>query len=215
MKVSNLFSNARIETSPFPYIVWDKLLDDDIFDELCSTMPEHDPFNYASKILENESKLWKEYAKYFTGIEFHKQILNIFGIEIHNKVGLRKKDKTDFVTESFIAIRQPTGDKWCLHPHIDSKWSITSMIHYFKKKDDTDDSGDFVLLKLIKDVKYIETNPRIRYADPDCFEIIERIPYGRNNAVCILTNPIGWHGILPRKENIRRTVNISYESFNQ
>jgi hypothetical protein len=214
MKVSNLFSNAIIKTDPFPYIVWDKLLDDDIFEELCSTMPEHDPFNYASKIITNESKIWKEYAEYFTSTEFHKQILDAFGISIHESVGLRKRDQTEFVTESFIAIRKATGKEWCLYPHIDSKWSITSMIHYFKKIDDTDDSGDFVLLKPIKEIKYIKNNSRINYADPNCFEIIERIPYGRNNAVCILTNNLGWHGILPREKNIRRTVNISYERFN-
>jgi hypothetical protein len=215
MKVSNLFSNATIKTDPFPYIVWDKLLDDDVFEELCATMPEHDPFNYASKIIVNESKLWKEYAEYFTSVEFHKQILDVFGIPIHNNVGLRKRDSTDYVTESFIAIRQPSGDDWCLYPHIDSQWAITSMVHYFKKADDSDNTGDFVLLNPIKDVKYIEDDKRIKYADPECFEIVETIPYGRNNAVCTLTGPTAWHGILPREKNIRRTVNISYERFNK
>lgn len=214
MKVSNLFSNATIKTEPFPYIIWDKLLDDDVFEELCATMPEHDPFNYASKILENESPLWKEYAQYFTSMEFHKKILEIFGIEICSNVGLRKRDKTEFVTESFIAIREPSYKDWCLYPHIDSKWAITSMIHYFKKIDDDDNSGDFVLLKPIKKINYIKKDNRISYADPDCFEVIDRIPYGRNNAVCILTSPNAWHGILPREKNLRRTVNISYERFN-
>ena len=215
MKVSNLFLNARIETKPFPYIVWEKLLDDDIFEELCNTMPEHDPFNYASKIIKNESQIWKEYANYFTSTEFHKQILEVFGIEIDKDIGLRKQDNTEYVTESFIAIRQPTYNNWCLYPHVDSKWAITSMVHYFKKKDDLDNSGDFVLLNPIKEIRYIENDSRITYADPDCFEIIERIPYGRNNAICTLTTPNSWHGILPRKKNVRRTVNISYERFNQ
>ncbi len=215
MKVSNLFSNATIKTDPFPYIVWNKLLDDDVFDELCSTMPEHDPFNYASKIIQNESNLWKEYAEYFTSVEFHKQILDVFGIPIHKDVGLRKRDQTDYVTESFIAIRQPSGNNWCLYPHVDSKWAITSMVHYFKKANDVDDSGGFVLLRPIKDIKYIENDSRISYADPECFEIVEKIPYGRNNAVCTLTNSAAWHGILPREKNIRRTVNISYERFNK
>ena len=83
MKVSNLFLNATIKTDPFPYIVWDKFLDDDIFEELCNTMPEHDPFNYAFKIIQKESKLYAEYVEYVTGIEFHKQILDVFGIPIH------------------------------------------------------------------------------------------------------------------------------------
>ena len=214
MKVSNLFSNARIEKEPFPYIVWDKLLDDDIFEELCSTMPEHDPFNYASKIIKNESKLWKEYAEYFTSVEFHKQILNVFDIQIDNSVGLRKQDNTKFVTESFIAIREPSIDDWCLRPHIDSKWAITSMVHYFKKPNDDDASGDFVILKPNKEITYTRSEKRISYADPNCFDVVETIPYGRNNAVCTLTGPNVWHGILPRKKNIRRTVNISYEKYN-
>ena len=214
MKVSNLFSNARIETDPFPYIVWDKLLDDVLFDELCATMPEHDPFNYASKIIENESPQWKEYAEYFTSVEFHKQLLDIFNVQISESVGLRKRDRAEYVTESFIAIREPNADKWCLHPHVDSKWAITSMVHYFKKHDDDDYSGDLVILKPRKEITYTRIDNRIKYADPDCFDIIETIPYGSNNAVCILTGPNAWHGILPRKHNIRRTVNISYEGYN-
>jgi|TARA_B110000908_G_scaffold157892_1_gene198429 hypothetical protein len=214
MKVSNLFSNARIEKEPFPYIVWDKLLDDDIFEELCTTMPEHDAFNYASKIIKNESKLWKEYTEYFTSVEFHKQILDVFDIQISDSVGLRKRDNKEFVTESFIAIREPSADKWCLQPHIDSKWAITSMVHYFKKSNDDDASGDFVILKPNKEITYTQLDKRIKYADPDCFDIVETIPYSSNNAICTLTGPNVWHGILPRKTNIRRTVNISYEKYN-
>lgn len=214
MIASNLFSNAKIEFDPYPHIIWDNLLDFDTFNELEKSMPKDLEFNHAVNILKSENTLWKSYVEYFTGIDFHKQILEIFGLEIGKTVGLRKRDIADYVTESFIAIRQPTNNDWCLYPHIDSKWAVTSMVHYFKSDDDTDDTGDFVILKPIKPITYVKEGPRIKFADPECFEIVKRIPYGRNNAICMLSGTNTWHGILPRKQNTRRTVNISYEEYN-
>jgi len=48
-----MFSNIRIETDPYPYIVWDKLLPDDEYTTLSSTMPEHIECNYAVNIMQN------------------------------------------------------------------------------------------------------------------------------------------------------------------
>jgi hypothetical protein len=207
-----MFSNIRIETDPYPYIVWDKLLSDDEYTVLSSTMPEHIEWNYAVNIMQHENEAWKLYTNKMTSIDFHAQLLELFGLKIDNSVGLRKRDIAQFVTESFVAIRKPTGPTvWCLNPHCDSKYAVTSMVHYFKADDDTDNSGDFVILRPIAPIKYITSDSRITYADPDCFEIVETIPYGKNNAVCTLATPDSWHAILPRNNNIRRTVNISYE----
>ena len=213
MIAGNLFSNATIETDPYPHIIWDKLLDDDVYNELQSTMPEDVEFNYAVDILQNGNALWKEYVEYFNSIDFHKQVLDVFGLDISNSVGLRKRDKADYVTESFIAIRQPSAD-WCLLPHVDSKWAITSMVHYFKSNSDTDESGEFVILKPKKDINYIKKGKRINFADPNCFDVVKTVPYGKNNAICTLAGPTSWHAIRPRTANIRRTVNISYEVYN-
>lgn len=210
MIAGNLFSNATINQSPFPHIIWEKLLDDKIYEKLQADMPTNLSYKYAVDILHTGSNIWKEYVRYFTGKKFHKQILNAFGISMNKSVGLRKRDKTKYVTESFITIRQPKSD-WCLYPHIDSPWAVTSMIHYFKRDNDTDNSGDFVILKPKKKIEYIEQGARIRFADPDCFDIVKTIPYSKNTAICVLVGPSSWHGILPRVSNERRTVNISYE----
>lgn len=216
--LAGVASSRRFEY-PFVHLVFDQVVEQKTFWELNRELPEDIPFLHAIHILSRGSSLWRTYVQALNSATFHRAILQKLGVELDffdSDIGLRKRDFfSKYVSESYIAIRQPNSEGWLLPPHVDSHFAMTSMVQFFRDEGDKDDSGPLLLLqKNGQKIEDLEGDSIIEYFDPGGFEVIREIPYVSNRGACFLSSESAWHGIGPRLMNRRRSLNISLELQN-
>ena len=133
-----------IEAWPFPHIVIEDALPDEIYRELKQTRPlvPGEGFNKRFDISASESlemdlpDIWREFISYHCSKDFYEEVNSLFNLNLEGKVGVRCRDRCKIEMDCQISINTPGEGRVCI-AHRDNPISRWSGLFYMG----TDDAG--------------------------------------------------------------------------
>ena len=222
--LSILQNAGEIETDPYPHIVIEKALPDDLYRALLATRPhwnriralsgatqgQNTRHDMSARMLLRATRVWREFVAYHTSLAFYVELLDLFGLPANRLPSVGPRNMGDYTVQMDcqIGINTPVTEKSKVRsPHLDNPIQIFGGMLYMPIDDD---GGDFIIYKLIK-------RPEI-YGKAEimdhCVEEVKRVPYKYNTAVFFLNQENAVHGVSEREvtESPRQLVNFISES---
>jgi len=225
------FKQENLHLDPYPYIVIENALPQDLYDRLASEYPEqildgattgfrdfrYKQSNFSKKFI---TPLWQNFIDFHTSKKYKTQVIQAllpgmrkYYPEITDKyldidVSLRHggKARTTAAMEVQFVMNSADSEK-IRTPHLDQAKELFACLFYMKKPEDTSTGGDLVIYKkLEKDMKFHLG----RVAPTAKIQEVARIPYKANTLVIFLNSSDSVHGVSPRinAEVFRRYVNV-------
>ena len=229
--LSVLQKAGRISGYPYPHIVIEDALPNDLFDELAETFPEDKilPEKYAEgaridlhsrhalKCLAGE---WLEFVRYHTSQAFWLEVLDLFGASINECYpslegtygNLRewscapRGGAATLQMECQPGVNTPQStEKRVRGPHLDNPIELYGGLLYMG----SGEGGNLLVQRYIKDPEF---HGKLELRD-DCVETVSTVPYEPNMFVMFLNTPHAIHAVTPRPptKECRRLVNITGE----
>ena len=228
---------AKIITDPYPHLVIEDALPEDLYNQLEREWPTQQllatqPFDggicyrlKADEMLKEGvvSDLWKEFTEYHTSATFYKEVKNIFGdlmpdvADLDNTISPRGWDKggSKIGSDCQTVMHKPI-DFSSRTPHIDNPREIYAGLLYMPYADDKSTGGEFQIHETTGDVTEVNKNGGRAVGDK-AGKIVKSVPYKPNTLVMFCNNSTQTiHSVSARKDAVkhRRSVNIIAE-FNK
>lgn len=232
ISVLQRFRPRHLHLEPFPYIMIEDALPQDLYDQLAAQYPESSlgghthgfsDFRYYQKDFTDEhvTPLWREFVAFHSSRAFKDQVMRAIepGMrhlypEITDKyltvdTILRHTGKPRGVAAMEVQFVMNSADVEKIRtPHLDQGRELFACLFYMKRPDDMSTGGDLYL--------YEKTTPDFefrsgRLAPEDQIRPVTSMPYRANNLVIFLNSTNSIHGVGPRTKAqvIRRYVNIT------
>jgi hypothetical protein len=236
MRVHSVLKKAKkenISRYPFPHIIIENALDEDLYCQLEKEYPFETKIEGNSGLGSNIrhqisavdglredsrlSNLWKEFVDYHTSYSFYKEVYDLFSADISEKypfilreasTGVLYRDSADIFMDCQPGVNTPVTDKSSVKiSHIDNPTQIYASLLYFRDDKDDSSGGDLELYKYASD-KYRFHGPRL--IKQKYVEATSIVPYKKNTFVIFLNSINSIHGVTPRglTKYQRRLVNI-------
>ena len=241
MKIHSVLKRAKKEnivTNPYPYIVINNVLDDDLYAQLEKEYP------FETKIVGNSgfgnniryqisavdglrepwrlSPLWKEFIAYHTSKTFYRDIYTLFGDEISKRypflnekssTGVRFATNEDIQMDCQPGVNSPVNKKTSVKAaHLDHPAQLYGSLLYFRDDEDDSTGGELEVFGYKTDkFKYFGH----RMIKNKYIEKVATVPYQKNTYVFFLNSIDSIHGVTPRSITSyqRRLVNIIGEHY--
>lgn len=231
LSVLQNFTPDCLHLEPYPYIVIENALPQDIYAQLSDEYPEavlegctqgFKDFRYYQWQFTKEyvSPLWQEFVDFHTSKEYKNQVMQCLepGMrlrypEIADKylevgVSLRHHGKPRNAAAMEVQFVMNSADTSSIRtPHLDQGRELFACLFYMKKPDDQSTGGDLVIYeKTTDDFEFISG----RLAPLDKIRPVDCVPYHANTLVIFLNSIDSIHGVTPRQDAkiMRRYVNI-------
>lgn len=200
--VNRVVSAATLETDPFPHLVVENWLPEDVYARVIDAMPPsiffaHDrdqhwsvPFGVAPLY---SRQVWAFVANTIVGEILHDALNRKLGPAIREYVRSfcpalpDDMDLTLHPSDGRIMLRRP-GYK--LMPHRDPKWGFVTAIVYLAREGDNEAHGT-QLYRVRRDVQ--APTSRVYYVEADNCELAKDVPF-RANSMLVFLNSEGAHG---------------------
>ena len=237
MTISVLQKQPKLLMDPYPHIVIEDALPEDIYNQLEKEWPTQqllstEPFdNGICYRLKSDQMLkpnvvsdsWRQFAEYHTSAKFYDEVKNIFGdfmpniAEADKTISPRGWDKGgDKIGSDCQTVMHKPVDFSSRTPHIDNPREIYAGLLYMPYEDDTSTGGDFQLHRQASTITEVNKNGGRAVGDK-AGDIVKTVPYKRNTFVMFCNNSTNTiHSVSARKNAVRhrRSVNIIAE-FNK
>lgn len=237
MTTSVLHKQPKLLMDPYPHIVIEDALPEDIYNQLEKEWPTQqllstEPFdNGICYRLKSDQMLkpnvvsdsWRKFAEYHTSAKFYDEVKNIFGdfmpniAEADKTISPRGWDKGgDKIGSDCQTVMHKPVDFSSRTPHIDNPREIYAGLLYMPHEDDTSTGGDFQLHRQASTITEVNKNGGRAVGDK-AGDIVKTVPYKRNTFVMFCNNSTNTiHSVSARKNAVRhrRSVNIIAE-FNK
>ena len=237
MTTSVLHKQPKLLIDPYPHIVIEDALPEDIYNQLEKEWPTQqllstEPFdNGICYRLKSDQMLkpnvvsdsWRKFAEYHTSAKFYDEVKNIFGdfmpniAEADKTISPRGWDKGgDKIGSDCQTVMHKPVDFSSRTPHIDNPREIYAGLLYMPHEDDTSTGGDFQLHRQASTITEVNKNGGRAVGDK-AGDIVKTVPYKRNTFVMFCNNSTNTiHSVSARKNAVRhrRSVNIIAE-FNK
>jgi hypothetical protein len=231
LSVLQNFTPDCLRLEPYPYIVIENALPQDIYEQLSNQYPESilngqtrgfkDFRYYQSQFsADHVSPLWQEFVDYHTSKSYKTEVIKALepGMRIRYPditdkylgidVSLRHAGKARTTAAMEVQFVMNSADTSSIRtPHLDQGRELFACLFYMKKPEDVGIGGDLVIYeKTTKDFQFISG----RLAPPDKIKPVESVPYRANTLVIFLNSGDSIHGVSPRQDAnvMRRYVNI-------
>lgn len=236
--LSILKKTPKVHKKPYPHIVIEDALPDDLYDQLEKEWPTEQllntqPFDKgicyrlkADEMLKDSvvPNVWKDFTKYHTSVDFFKEVKNIFGDlipdvpKIEKTLSARGWDKgNDLVgTDCQVVMHKPI-DYSSRTPHIDNPREIYAGLLYMPYAKDSSTGGEFQIHQSVGEIKEVNKSGGREVAAENQGKVVKSVPYKRNTFVMFCNNSSNSvHSVSPRvgATHYRRSVNIIAE-FNK
>ena len=237
MTISVLQKTPTLATDPYPHVIIEDALPEDVYDRLEKAWPEQqllktEPFDNgicyrlkSDQMLKPDvvSDAWREFAQYHTSAKFYNEVKCIFGdfMPIIDNLSEYISARGWYIGGDKIGTDCQTVMHKPVHfssrtPHIDNPREIYAGLLYMPYADDESKGGDFQLHKQESVVTEVNKNGG-REVGNKAGEIVKTVPYKRNTFVMFLNNSTNTiHSVSARSgaTKYRRSVNIIAE-FNK
>jgi hypothetical protein len=217
---------------PFPYVVIDNALDE----ELYTALEREYPFEYRidgySGFANNAryqvsavdglrgdrlTPLWKEFVAYHTSPAFLQDVFRVFGDDLKNRyptltskmqTGVRFRDQSANVwLDCQPGINSPVTSMTSVKgPHIDHPNEIYASLLYFRHPEDTATGSELDIYRTVGAPQFYGA----RFIDKSRVEKVATVSYARNRLIFFINTVGSVHGVAPRglTRYTRRLVNI-------
>ena len=237
MTISVLQKTPTLLKDPYPHVIIEDALPEDVYNRLEKEWPEQqllntEPFdNGICYRLKSDQMLkpnlvsdaWREFAEYHTSAKFYNEVKCVFGdlmptVEnVSESISARGWDTggDKIGTDCQTVMHKPVNFS-SRTPHIDNPREIYAGLLYMPYADDDSKGGDFQLHRQASIVTEVNKNGG-RAVGNKAGEIVKTVPYKRNTFVMFLNNSTNTiHSVSARSGAIkhRRSVNIIAE-FNK
>jgi hypothetical protein len=215
-------TRADVIADPFPHVVVDDALEDELYRELMASFPPVDAI-VNGRALENNTTYhlpirrllddqrvddrWRDFARLHTSRAFFREVTHVFGDAIHALYPRLQLDamRTNMRgAEPFADVAldcQPAWGSPVTHAstsnacHVDREVALFAGLLYCRLPDDDGAGGDLELFRFIGDDRVYDAN---RFVDASLVEPVKRIPYAANRLVFFIQSPESLHGVTTR-----------------
>ena len=234
--ISVLQKTPVVKLQPYPHVVIEDALPQDIYDQLAkewpegpllATVPHDNGVCYRLKADEmlkpgRVSKLWKDFTEYHTSIDFFNEVKSVFKDYIKHEnptLGARGwAKKSDMIWTDCQTVMHEPVTTTTRTPHIDNPREIYAGLLYMPFSNDTAQGGDFEIYNSNNTVNAVDMKKGRQIFEEDLGEVHTTVPYKANTFVMFLNNSAqAIHGVTPRTNATmrRRSVNIIAEYSRQ
>ena len=209
--VASAVARAALELDPFPHVVIENLLPEDLSDELIGALPPAAFFTtekMSRQELEVPFEFAPEYSRLVWGLFFSKAITETMVPALTEKFrpalddflrshwpelgSLSQAGIALEVSNSRLMLRRPG---YVIKPHRDPRWAFLTCLVYLPKSPEHQIYGT-QLYRLRQEPELTHNSPL--WADPSECELVKEVPARRNTALVFL-NSTGAHGAsIPR-----------------
>lgn len=216
-------TRADVVLRPFPHVVIDGALEEDVYAQLSSAFPPSEaivdgrtvennaPYRMAAARLLSDprvAEVWKEFARYHTSAAFFREVLSIFGDamrELHPSLPALDEARTSIRgAEPFADVALDCQPCWgapvtrassSAPCHVDRPVTLFAGLLYCRLPGDDTAGGD---LELYRFRGWERRYDATRQVDASLVEPVRRIPYAANRLVFFLQSPHSLHGVTVR-----------------
>jgi hypothetical protein len=226
---------------PYPHLVIDNCLPDDLYDDLEATRPS-DEFVVAGRLLGSNQRIdlharellirpiadiWQQFIMHHLSRDFWMEIVQVFDLNgalltrpippLDQISVTMRRDPPERGTVSMdvnVGVNTPViGNKptTVRGPHVDNPIELFAAMLYMPPKGAPDEGGDFVIYRKNQSVRFVGKAEVDPKYCPTLSEHV-RVKYKRNTMVCFINSVDAIHGVTPRQSgNFRRLVNFVAE----
>ncbi len=216
-------TRAGVVMSPFPHVVVDDALDEDLYALLASSFPPSEtivdgraiennaPYRMPAARLLGDARVadcWKDFANYHTSATFFAEVLAIFGDalrELHPALPSLAAARTSIRgAEPFADVALDCQPCWgapvtrasSSDPcHVDRPVTLFAGLLYCRLPGDDSVGGDLELYRLRGPERFYDAT---RHVAASLVEPVRRIEYAANRLVFFLQSPHSLHGVTVR-----------------
>ncbi len=237
ISVLSNFNNGVYKSYPFPYIVIENALKEDIYYELSNSFPKYktiinnNPYEQNSAYrmdaytsLNNDviPDIWKEFINYHASYNFFNEVFNIFNKDMFKHYPrlkscvpqkehccIRRADKKPFNLDCQFVINTPTENKSSVvEPHLDNPQEFYAGLFYMRHPDDKSTGGNLCIYEFKNKINNSFFG-KLRAKKED-LNLIEEIEYADNKLLLFLNTNRSIHGVSEKNvsTSYRRYINI-------
>jgi hypothetical protein len=215
-------SRADIVREPFPHVVVDGALEDDLYARLASSFPPAEVIVDGRAVESNAAyhlrtarllgdprvaECWKDFARYHTSSAFFREVLSLFGDairELHPSLRLAGARTSIRDAEPFADVALDCQPCWgapvaqpssCDRCHIDRPVALFAGLLYCRLADDDSAGGDLHLYRFRGEERRYDAT---RHVDAELVELVRHIGYAANRLVFFIQSPHSLHGVTVR-----------------
>ena len=225
---------ADVVREPFPHVVVDGALEEDVYAQLAASFPESDVL-VDGRPLENNSayrlpcekllaearvaQCWKDFVRLHTSASFFAEVMAIFGDalrELHPALSLAGARTSIRGVEPFADVALDCQPCWgspvvqassSAPCHVDRQVALFAGLLYCRLPGDDAEGGDLEIYRFRgAERRYDE----LRYVPASLVEPVRRIPYAPNRLVFFLHSPHSLHGVTVRSETRWPRLHVNF-----
>ena len=217
----NKATNHSFFTTPFPHLVIQNALDNELYNNLSSKFPINHFINdgflqnnkrqdiFSVDCLKNDQidTDWKDFISYHSSKDFYLEVIEIFKKEILNKFSKKFKNENflrdlNVINNMSTSINTPVKEKSTVRgAHLDNLNKLFTGLFYIRDKDDHTDGGDLELYSWNRNYSSNEKRILIRRdISLNHVKYEKTIKYQQNTFVIFLNSINSLHGVTPRSE---------------
>ena len=225
---------ADVVRDPFPHVVVDGALEEDVYARLTGSFPETDVI-VDGRPLENNcayrmpgekllgdarvAQCWKDFARLHTSAAFFGEVMAIFGDairELHPALSLRGARTNIRGAEPFADVALDCQPCWgspvtrassSARCHVDRQVALFAGLLYCRLPGDDAEGGDLELYRFRgAERRYDE----LRYVPDSLVEPVTRIPYAANRLVFFIHSAHSLHGVTVRSETRWPRLHVNF-----
>jgi FkbM family methyltransferase len=207
-------TQAKIEESPYPYVVIDNIFPEDYYNEILRLFPEADksialgetgrvtPGGYMdrkvtlftedhfNKLSEDQRIFWANFSEWIYSEEFIRTTLSRFYPWCINKLA-DIQDRKDEIKLKCDALLVHDNENYAIGPHTDANHRLLTFLFYTPKDASDVDLGTSIYE--CKDSSFI--CPGGKHYQFDEFNEIKKIPFIPNRLLCFVRTGKSFHGV--------------------
>lgn len=216
-------TRADVVLRPFPHVVVDGALEEDLYAQLTSAFPPSEaildgravesnaPYRMPAARLLSDARVtecWKEFARYHTSTAFFREVMSIFGDairELNPSLPSLQEARTSIRgAEPFADVALDCQPCWgapvtrasSSDPcHVDRPVTLFAGLLYCRLPGDETPGGD---LELYRFRSWERRYDATRHVEASLIEPVRRIEYAANRLVFFLQSPHSLHGVTVR-----------------
>jgi hypothetical protein len=217
---------ASIERDPFPHVVIDHALDDDLYRELVATMPSDQELlrgrelesnmtyrTSAEWLLREGPPAWRAFAESHTSREFFAEVVELFRDELQKFANAQTSIRfvepfADVALDCQLMWGSPVKRLSRPHPvHVDRECALFAGLLYFRRDDDDSRGGDLELYRWRGDARAYDEGRIV----PDALvEKVKTIRYAANRLVLFPHSPDALHGVSLRSLTPHPRLHVNF-----
>tara|TARA_Y100001958_G_C21215785_1_gene541188 strand:+ start:19 stop:786 length:768 start_codon:yes stop_codon:yes gene_type:complete len=235
MNLNVLQKGGVVVADPYPHIIIEDALPDNVYAELERTFPENavlstEPFDggicyryKADKLLQEAFKpeIWRDFCDYHTSAEYVNQCFRLFEPWLtpqlqreflHEEVAARgwTNDAHNIHTDCQLVMHKPITDRTSRTPHLDNPIEIYAGLLYMPHPDDGGTGGEFQIHHSKGTITEVNKTLGRQVNDNNNGGIAYTVPYKPNTFAMFLNTQKAIHSVSVRERptQYRRSVNI-------